>query len=90
MNDLSVFYTQTNSFSSFTIFSRPKNTSTNSYVTSLKLENHLILTIPSSTTLPGSLQQAEKLFKEISFANQLSSFHNSRKIAESTKTKRKS
>ena len=49
----------------------------NSYIKSLKFVNHLILTIPSSPTLPAST------------GNQLSSFYTSCKIAESRKDERK-
>ena len=55
----------------------------NSYIKSLKLAKHLILTIPSNN--PASLQPAEKPFNQNCFANQLSSFYTSFKIAENTK-----
>ena len=62
----------------------------NLYIKSLKLSNHFILTIPSSSTLPASLQSTEKPFKETCFANELSSFYASTKTVESTKVERKS
>ena len=46
---------------------------------SLKLANHLILTIPSNPTLPASLQPTLKPFNQTCVANQLSSFYNNRK-----------
>ena len=60
-----------------------------SYIPSLKLANHLILTIPSNPTLLASLQPIGKSFNQTCVANQLPGFYNSRKIAESTKVKRK-
>ena len=60
----------------------------NFYVKSLKLANHLILTIPSIP--PASLQLTEKRFNQTCFENQILSFCASRKIGENTKVKRKS
>ena len=62
----------------------------NSYIKSLKLANYLILTIPSNPTLLTSLQPTEKPFKQACAKSQLSSFYTSRKIADSTKVRRKS
>ena len=59
----------------------------NFYVKSLKLTNHLILTIPSNPTLTVSLQLAEKPLHPTCVANKLSSFYTSRKIAESNKSR---
>ena len=56
-----------------------------SYIESLKLASPLILTTPSNSTLPASLQPVEKPFNQTCVANQLSGFYNSRKIAETTK-----
>ena len=55
----------------------------NFYVKSLKLANHLILTIPSIP--PASLQLTEKRFNQTCFENQILSFCASRKIGENTK-----
>ena len=57
----------------------------NSYIKSLKLANHIILTIPSNLTVIAYLQPTDKPFNQNCIANQLSSFYNSRNIAESTK-----
>ena len=64
----------------------------NFYVKSLKLANHLILTIPAipPPRPPASLQLTEKPFKQTCFENQILSFCASRKIRENTKVKRKS
>ena len=54
-------------------------------IKSFKLANHLILTIPSSPSFPALLQATVKPFNQTCFANQLSSFYASTKIAESVK-----
>ena len=61
-----------------------------SYMKSLKFANNLILTFPSNPTLPASLHPTEKPLNQTCVVDQLSSFHDSRKIAESTKVERKS
>ena len=60
-----------------------------SYIKSLKLANHLILTISSNPTFPPFLLPMEESFNQTSVANQQSSFYNSHINAESTKVKQK-
>ena len=62
----------------------------NSYIKSLKFVKHLILKIPSNPRPLSSLHLTEKPFNQTCTANQLSSFCNNCKIAESTKVAQKS